>query len=366
MQFRFSVKSITSFEKINNHTHVYFRILEAFINVISLNQEDLRTQLLSTIESAIQNLTLKSEPQTLYHPYGYAMSVGGKRIRPLMSLLACGMTNGDVKNAIPAALAVEVLHNFTLVHDDIMDSADTRRGKPSVFKKWDENIAILSGDLMFADAYRFLNYYGESDLYSKSAYLEMNSTFNDAIITVCEGQAFDMEFVNRNDVSLNEYIKMISGKTAALIAGSLKMGGIAAGASSTNLDLLFKLGMEMGIAFQIQDDLLDAIADPKKFGKRPGGDILEGKKTYLTILALERADQTQKETLTRILEDGDSTQKDVDLVLEIMNDLSVINDVNHEIQNHYRTCYSYIHQFDDNPYRQELENLLIFLQNRDH
>ncbi len=309
---------------------------------------------------------MPSAPVTLYEPYQYALSVGGKRIRPLMTLLASGMNGGSVEDAIPAALAVEVLHNFTLVHDDIMDSADTRRGKPSVFKKWDENVAILSGDLMFAGAYRFLDYYGVSDKFSKAEYFNMNSSFNEAIITVCEGQAFDMEFVDRTDVTLNEYIQMISGKTGALIAASLKMGGIAAGASLENQEILFKLGMEMGVAFQIQDDLLDATADPEKFGKRPGGDIIEGKKTYLTILALDRADRTQHEIITRILEDSDPTQKEVDEVLSFMHSLNVISDVKEIVQNHYKTCYSYIEQFDTNEYRQELENLLIFLQNRDH
>ncbi len=331
-----------------------------------MDKADLSKDLLSQIEQAISEIHLPEKPDTLYVPYGYAMSVGGKRIRPLMTLLSCGMSRGDVHDAMAAALAVEVLHNFTLVHDDIMDSAYTRRGKPSVFKKWDENTAILSGDLMFADAYRFLNYYGESDTFSKTDYFNMHSTFNEAIITVCEGQAYDMEFVDRSDVQLDEYIQMISGKTSALIAASLKMGGIAANASDQKLETLYKLGMEMGIAFQIQDDLLDATADPEKFGKRPGGDIIEGKKTYLTILALERADKQQQETITRVLEDSNSSQNDVDEVLEIMKDLNVIADVNDIVQTHYQNCYSYIEQFDSTPYRQELQNLLIFLQNRDH
>lgn len=331
-----------------------------------MKEKDLRKKLLTRIESALNELEMPSIPVTLYEPYNYAISVGGKRIRPLMTLLACGMNGGTIDNGIPAALAVEVLHNFTLVHDDIMDSADTRRGKPSVFKKWDENVAILSGDLMFADAYRLLNHYGASNQFSKAEYFNMNSSFNEAIVTVCEGQAYDMEFVDRNDVTLDEYIQMISGKTGALIAASLKMGGIAAGAPLELQDTLFKLGMEMGIAFQIQDDLLDATADPEKFGKRPGGDIIEGKKTYLTILALDRADQTQHETITRILEDSEATQSDVEDVLNIMNSLGVISEVKEIVQKHYATCYSYIEQFDSSDYRQELENLLIFLQNRDH
>jgi geranylgeranyl diphosphate synthase type II len=331
-----------------------------------LDSEDLRLELLSSIENALKQLDLTDNPETLYKPYSYAMSVGGKRIRPLLTLLANGLCEGKNDNAIPAALAVEVLHNFTLVHDDIMDSADTRRGKPSVFKKWDENVAILSGDLMFADAYRFLDFYGASNEYSKEEYFSMNTTFNKAVITVCEGQAYDMEFVDRFDVSLKEYIQMISGKTGALLAASLKMGGIASHATVEQQETLYSLGMEMGIAFQIQDDLLDATADPEKFGKRPGGDIIEGKKTYLTILALERADKEQHKIITRILEDSESTQEHVNDVLDIMESLNVISDVNEIVQNHYQTCYSYIEQFEATQYRQELENLLIFLQNRDH
>jgi len=331
-----------------------------------LDSSPLRTELLHRIETELQGISFPEKPHSLYAPYEYALTVGGKRIRPLMTLLANGMCGGELEAGIPAALSVEVLHNFTLVHDDIMDSADTRRGKPSVFRKWDENTAILSGDLMFADAVRFLNYYGESEAFTKAEYFDMNSSFNKAIITVCEGQAFDMEFVDRTDVSLDEYIQMISGKTGALIAASLKMGGISAHASEKNLEFLYKLGMEMGVAFQIQDDLLDAIADPEKFGKRPGGDIFEGKKTYLTILALERANQLQQETIKRTLEDSEPSSEAVDEVLTIMHELEVLTDVGQIVESHYSKCYQYLSNFEETPFRQELQNLLIFLQNRDH
>lgn len=331
-----------------------------------MEENILYKDLIKAIEIELKKIDYKEQPSSLYNPYQYAMSVGGKRIRPLLTLLACGMNGGKKEDALPAALAVEILHNFTLVHDDIMDSADTRRGKPSVFKKWDENVAILTGDLMFAEAYKLLNYYGRHQDFSKADYFLMNSSFNQAIIEVCEGQAYDMEFVNRVDVTLKEYITMIAGKTGALIAGALKMGGIAARSSTEKQDVLHDLGMEMGVAFQIQDDLLDATADPLKFGKKPGGDIIEGKKTYLTILALERADKIQQETITRILEDPTSTQSDVDVVLDIMHSLDVISDVYNIIQDHYKNCFSYIDSFDSTEYRKELKNLLIFLQHRDH
>lgn len=331
-----------------------------------MKNQDLRSQLLHQIEEKIQRIEFSNEPASLYQPYKYTMDGGGKRIRPLLTMLAAGMCGGSAEASVPAALAVEVLHNFTLVHDDIMDSADTRRGRPSVFKKWDENVAILSGDLMFADAMRFLHPYGADDSYSKQEYFDLNSTFLNAIVTVCEGQAFDMEFVNREDVTLDEYIRMISGKTAALLAASLKMGGITAHATTVQKDALFQLGMEMGIAFQIQDDLLDATADPEKFGKRPGGDIFEGKKTYLTILALERANEEQSNIITSTLEASNPHEKKVDEVLSIMKELNVMEDVAEILQNYYSHTYQLLEQFEENEYKKELENLLIFLQNRDH
>ena len=331
-----------------------------------MKDQDLRTPLLHQIEEKIQEINFSDQPASLYEPYAYTMEGGGKRIRPLLTMLAAGLCGGKVEASIPAAIAVEVLHNFTLVHDDIMDSADTRRGRPSVFKKWDENIAILSGDLMFADAMRYLHPYGSDDSFSKEEYFELNSTFLNAIVTVCEGQAFDMEFVDREDVSLDEYIRMISGKTAALLAASLKMGGITAHATIPQKDALFQLGMEMGVAFQIQDDLLDATADPEKFGKRPGGDIFEGKKTYLTILALERANADQAKKITSTLEASNPTNEDVEEVLSIMKDLNVLSDVSDILQTHYSHTHQLLNQFEDNEFKKELENLLIFLQNRDH
>lgn len=331
-----------------------------------MSTTELQKDLLQQIENRLLNLDLPARPETLYQPFKYAIEVGGKRIRPLLTLLAAGMCEGDVEDAMPAAIAVEILHNFTLVHDDIMDSADTRRGEPSVFKKWDENVAILSGDVMFAGAMSELAFYGHQDKYSKQDFSLMYDRFLKAVTTVCEGQALDMEFVDRADVSLDEYIEMISGKTAALLSASLEMGGIAAQAGSEYLNHLSQLGLEMGVAFQIQDDLLDAIADPEKFGKRPGGDIFEGKKTYLTILALERANEEQKALITSTLLDKDTTEESVVSVLQIMKELNVINDVAAYIENRYKACDALIAKFPDSEYKKELQNLLIFLQNRDH
>ncbi|MEX0846127.1 MAG: polyprenyl synthetase family protein [Balneolaceae bacterium] len=331
-----------------------------------MSKTDLQKLLLEKIETGINDIDLPVHPKTLYEPYKYALSVGGKRIRPMLTLMACGLCEGDIEQAMPAALAVEILHNFTLVHDDIMDSADTRRGLPSVFKKWNENVAILSGDVMFADGYRKLNYYGTSEDYTKEEFAAMHEVFVKTVITVCEGQALDMEFVERGTVTHQEYIEMIGGKTAALISGALEMGAIAAHASSKKRKELAELGYEMGVAFQIQDDLLDAMADPEKFGKRPGGDIIEGKKTYLTILALERTDNAQSSYIQQVLDKDEPRAEQVDRVLEIMKELNVLDDVAQEIEQHYQKALQLLDKFQHSEYKQELEKLLIFLQNRDH
>jgi geranylgeranyl diphosphate synthase type II len=331
-----------------------------------LAKTDLHTQLFTLMQKEISELNIPESPSSLYEPYSYAMEMGGKRIRPLLALLACGICGGKIKDAIPSALAVEILHNFTLVHDDIMDKADTRRGKPSVFKKWNQDIAILSGDVMFADAFKQLEFYGENQEFSKTEYVQIHKAFTQATITVCEGQALDMDFVNRSDVDHFEYIEMIKGKTAALLGGSLKMGAVSAHASSSQIEALYNLGIEMGIAFQIQDDLLDAIADPEKFGKKQGGDIYEGKKTYLTILALERSNTDQKNIINSILSDNNSTSKQVNTVLNLMDELDVISDIKLEVQQHYEAAINSLNEFKDSDYKHELKNLLIFLKNRDH
>ena len=331
-----------------------------------MSTTNLQKQFYTLIEEKLSSLDLPRRPKTLYQPYQYAIDAGGKRIRPILTLLANGMCDGIIKEALPAALAIEILHNFTLVHDDIMDSADTRRGKPSVFKKWDENVAILSGDVMFAGAMQKLSFYGHNDSFSKVEFAALIDVFLKSTTIVCEGQALDMEFVQRQDVTLPEYIEMISGKTAALLSGSLEMGAITAHSTPLQREELSILGLEMGLAFQIQDDLLDAIADPEKFGKRPGGDIFEGKKTYLTILALERANENQKLLMQKTLLENNPSEKSVDEVLSIMKDLNVLSDVASEIEKRYNKAYELLAHFPESEYKTELENLLTFLQKRDH
>lgn len=331
-----------------------------------MSTNGLLQNLLEQIEKELGQLDLPETPVSLYKPYKYAINVGGKRIRPIMTLLSCGLCGGDIEDAMPAALAAEILHNFTLVHDDIMDSAETRRGEPSVYKKWDSNIAILTGDVMLADAYKQLHYYGESNKFTKQEYVAMHHIFSKSIITVCEGQALDMEFVSRTDISDKEYLQMIGGKTAALISLAFEMGAVAAHATHPKRAELAELGYELGIAFQIQDDLLDAIADPEKFGKRPGGDIYEGKKTYLTIRALERANNAQHSLISRTLVADNPSHESVKQVLDIMDQLGVIEDVSRETDAHYQKAFDLLTKFEQSEYKTELEKLLKFLRNRDH
>ncbi|RNC85394.1 MAG: polyprenyl synthetase family protein [Balneola sp.] len=326
----------------------------------------LHKELLVEIESGLNHLQLPQTPETLYQSFKYALNGGGKRIRPILSLLGCGMCGGQTNEALPAAIAVEILHNFTLVHDDIMDSAETRRGRASVYKKWDQNIAILGGDVMFAKAAQQLGYYGNEESYSKKEFSDINEVFLNSTVTVCEGQALDMEFVTRDSVSHEEYLEMIAGKTAALLSGALEMGGIAGHASPEQRGNLKELGLCMGLAFQIQDDLLDATADPERFGKKPGGDIFEGKKTYLTILALERADEDQSKIINETLDAELPTEESVNEVLSIFKKLNVLEDAIQEISDRYNRAYELLANFSDSKYKTELKNLLIFLQNRDH
>ena len=233
----------------------------------------------------------EKEPKNLYQPITYIMNLGGKRLRPVLTLMACELFGCNSKNALPAAMAVEVFHNFSLVHDDIMDEAPLRRSKQTVHEKWDINTGILSGDAMLINAYQFL------ESYEKDVLRQLLGLFSKTAIEVCEGQQFDVDFEERNDVMISEYLKMIEYKTSVLVAAALKMGAIVAGASSKNQDLIYEFGKNLGIAFQLQDDYLDAFGDPKTFGKQVGGDIIENKKTFLFLKALSLSNNTEQEKL---------------------------------------------------------------------
>ncbi len=248
-------------------------------------------QLLQLIDRHIQRDV--KQPVELYQPVTYTLSLGGKRVRPLLALLACRLFSDDVMPAMPAAMAIEVFHNFTLLHDDVMDNAGTRRGKPTVHKKWNRNTAILSGDVMQVQAFQLL---AQADTAKLKPLLDI---FIQTAIEVCEGQQYDMNFEQRNDVSESEYIEMIRLKTAVLLGAALKMGAVSGGAPVTDAGALYTFGEQTGIAFQLQDDLLDVYGDPAVFGKKIGGDILCNKKTYMLIQALEKAQGAEKQALEK-------------------------------------------------------------------
>lgn len=274
-------------------------------------------QLLAIFENYLAQLTLPEEPRLLYAPIEYSLSGGGKRLRPLLLLLSCEAFSGSYQPALPAAAAVEVFHNFTLLHDDIMDHSDTRRGKPSVVARWGENVAILSGDAMLITAYRLL---GECGTPKLGRLMEI---FNTMAVEVCEGQQYDMDFEERRKVSVVEYMRMIELKTSVLLAGSAMMGALIGGASEEDARKLYKFALELGMAFQLQDDLLDSYGD-QELGKPIGGDILEGKKTYLMITAMSRANDEEREVLrTTHLDEQLSREEKIGRIRELYDRLEV-------------------------------------------
>ena len=320
---------------------------------------------LEDIEKAIQQLDLPIEPSSLYEPFQYTMGMGGKRIRPYLTLLACGIAKGQHAKAIHAALAIEILHNFTLVHDDIMDEAETRRGIACVHKKWDSNVAILSGDVMYVYAFQQLMYYGKNKKIDYGDYYALMDVFIRATIKVCDGQALDMELMQREKVQIDQYIEMIEGKTGALISAALGLGVIVGG----RLDLLTnmqELGMLMGVAFQMQDDLLDVTAEPENFGKKKAGDILEGKKTYLWIRTYEQCNTNEK-ILMNLAYNGTKAQLNdeyVASVIELMHKYKVIDEISDLINNKYAQIYDIIGEFERSDYRSELHRLVDYLMSR--
>ena len=318
---------------------------------------------LNEIEQAIKSLDLPVLPDTLYEPFRYTMAMGGKRIRPYLTLLSCGMVSGNHTLALPSALSVEILHNFTLVHDDIMDEADTRRGIACVHKKWDTNIAILSGDVMYAYAFKQLLSYRESSKLEKEQFAELLQTFVDSTIKVCDGQALDMEFMERSEVSVEDYFEMIEGKTGALLAGALAMGAIVGGRSDLK-ERMTRLGNLMGVAFQIQDDLLDIIAEPEDFGKKKAGDIREGKKTYLWLRTFMECTDKERNHMLEVYTHDELTDEQVHTIISMMEKYGIIEETSELIDNNYRQIYDIIGEFEESIYRTELSRLIDYLRSR--
>jgi geranylgeranyl diphosphate synthase type II len=256
------------------------------------------------VNRELDSLVFKREPSELYDPVEYILSIGGKRVRPAMVLMACSLFSDQVSQAVRCALAIEVFHNFTLLHDDIMDNSALRRNKPTVHEKWNRNIAILSGDVMSILSYRLISECPPESL------PDVLALFTDTALKVCEGQQYDMNFETRNNISVDDYIKMITLKTSVLIAASLKLGAILGGALPADSDLMYEFGKNIGIAFQLKDDILDVYGEAKKFGKKIGADIVANKKTYLLLKALEMADEQSRKMLNSLIT---SSQVDNDL-----------------------------------------------------
>ncbi|MEX0981854.1 MAG: polyprenyl synthetase family protein [Bacteroidales bacterium] len=284
------------------------------------------------IERHLENIRFPEQPSELYDPVRYILSIGGKRIRPALTLLACDMFAGSVDSALNPAIAIEIFHNFTLLHDDIMDRSELRRGNEAVHIKWNENIAILSGDVMSILAGRYMNEAPGAVLRN------VNNVFHRTAMEVCEGQQMDMNFEKKLMVGEREYLRMIELKTAVLIAASLKIGAMLGGAAEKDAEQLYDFGRDLGVAFQLQDDLLDVYGDPEAFGKKPGMDIVDNKKTILMITALRDADEEDKNSLIKWLnvKEFDSEEK-VKEVLDIFDSLNVKKKVEQIIQDYYKT-----------------------------
>ena len=276
------------------------------------------------INKQIESLDWQKEPRGLYEPIEYCLSTGGKRLRPRLALIAAeaivngGLINGDaIEQTLPAALALEVFHNFTLLHDDVMDRAEVRRGLPTVHIKWNDNTAILSGDQMLIEAYKLLSQVPDDKL------PKVLRWFNEMATGICEGQQYDVDYEHMNQVSIDDYMKMIELKTSVLLAYAMRIGGYIAGGNEMQQEALYQYGLHIGLAFQIQDDILDVYGDPKTFGKAVGGDICCNKKTILLLTALETADAESKAELLQWLMATDCDAEKIKAVTAIYNRLGV-------------------------------------------
>lgn len=273
--------------------------------------------ILNKIEAALAAIPYPQQPEGLYEPIRYVLSMGGKRLRPTLTLMAYALYKEDTERALPTAIGLETYHNHTLLHDDLMDKADMRRGKPTVHKKWDENTAILSGDTMLIMAFQHIL---RTDCHRLPEVLNLAAR---TMQEICEGQQYDMNFESRSDVREEEYIEMIRLKTSVLLACALKAGALIADAPEEDCEQLYQFGEKIGLAFQLQDDYLDCYGDPAVFGKQIGGDICCAKKTFMLINAFNRANDAQKAELNRLLNDVDEREEKVAGVLALYDELEI-------------------------------------------
>ena len=312
------------------------------------------------INKAIESLDWSKEPQGLYEPISYTLAAGGKRLRPTLALTAAeaimngGLLNGDaIENTLPAALALEVFHNFTLLHDDVMDKASVRRGRPTVHVKWNENTAILSGDQMLIEAYKLLSNVPADKL------PQVLKWFNEMATGICEGQQYDVDFEHMSQVTIEDYMKMIELKTSVLLANAMRIGGYIAGADETQQKALYQFGLHIGLAFQIQDDILDVYGDPKTFGKAVGGDICANKKTFLLLTAMETADAESKAELLQWLMTTDRNEEKIAAVTAIYNRLNVRGAAEATMEEHTSLALA---QLDKLPQNDATERLRVLAE----
>lgn len=311
--------------------------------------------LLEKIDSSLAKLPLGNHPQNLYDPIRYILSLGGKRLRPMLVLLGYGLKREDVEAIIEPALTVEIFHNFTLMHDDIMDLAPIRRGKPTVHAKWNNTVAILSGDTMMVKAYDQL-LTGPHDSIASAI-----QKFNKCAVEVCEGQQLDMNFEEFETVTEDQYIEMIRLKTAVLLGFSLEYGGLLAGISSDQLAKLNVIGEKAGIGFQLMDDLLDVYGDKAKFGKQVGGDIASNKKTYLLIKALELATPAQRKELDEWLSTSDfDVEEKVEAIKAIYEEIGIFELTQKKMNSYYDEAFALLNDLDARP--EGKQNLIDFFE----
>ncbi|MFC1564684.1 polyprenyl synthetase family protein [candidate division KSB1 bacterium] len=317
-------------------------------------------ELVDKINSELNKAVTDEFPPNLYNPMKYVLSATGKRFRPIMAVWACEAAGGELSDAFNASLAIEILHNFTLVHDDIMDDDDLRRGRETVHKKWNENIAILAGDGLIALAYRYL-------LRSETPELkQLVRIFSEAIIRICEGQSLDKDLESMEGADLNDYFEMIERKTAILIAISAEIGCLIGNAEPKIRSAIKEFGMELGLAFQIQDDLLDIISEEEIIGKDIGSDLAQGKKTYPIILFNQRADKNSRELLFRNFRNSRPTSEKMKLTREIFEDYGIVKDTLLEVENRIGKANSRLDDISENINKNYLLHLSDLIKNRKH
>lgn len=332
------MKNLTLFFHLSLRSYSVFISFPCYI-LAKIFAMQILTKYNEVLSKSLEEAVATREPDQLYEPIRYILSLGGKRIRPALTLMVCDFLGKDLYKALPAAMAVELFHNFSLMHDDIMDNAPLRRGQSAVHEKWDVNTAILSGDAMLILAYRFFENY-EPKIFKALAEL-----FSETALQVCEGQQLDMDFETREDVKVEEYLKMIEQKTAVLVGAAMKMGAIVAEVSEEEKNTMYEFGKNLGIAFQLQDDYLDVFGDPESFGKQVGRDIIANKKTFLFLMAEQKGTPVEAEELAHLFSISPMYPADkIATVKDIFTNSGAANATREEIERYSRLAYSVLDQ----------------------